>query len=58
VVRIVRADPSEAVRRAVYQFIAERIHVFAVDAEDIETVPALMETILCDLEVRVPRHRA
>jgi hypothetical protein len=32
--------------------MAESIHVFAVDVEDVDTVSLLMETILCDLEVR------
>jgi hypothetical protein len=54
VVRIVRADLGEAVRRVVYQFMAESIHVLKIDVDDFETVPLLMETILCDLEVCVP----
>jgi hypothetical protein len=34
--------------------MAESIHAFELDAEDVEIVPLLMEAILCDLEVLVP----
>jgi hypothetical protein len=52
-VRIVREEPSMAVRRIGYQSLAEHISRDEVDFEDAKTVPSLVETILCDLEVRV-----
>jgi biotin synthase-related radical SAM superfamily protein len=58
-VRIVREEPSMAVRRVGYQSLAEYILSWGeVDFEDVKTVPSLVETILCDLEVRMSAYTA